>query len=259
MIFGGFIFNFTQEVEMLAVIDQRMPRAAVAALEEFCETVKLPPFSALDRRVASHPDMLIFGLDGKLFVCKDYYDEAKEQIDFIASRSELEIVLTSDTLSDVYPHDVAFNSFVVCDTLFGNEKYISQEIKDEAEATGVKLCSVKQGYAKCSTVVLKNAVISADKGICDAAESLGADALLISAGGVALDGYDCGFIGGASIKLSGDCVAFFGDIKYHPSHEKIREFANAHNVRLIALSDEPLIDFGGGKCYNIYEKHEKET
>ena len=253
MIFGGFIFNFTQEVEMLAVIDHRMPRAAVAALEKICETVKLPPFSALDRRVASHPDMLIFGLDGKLFVCKDYYDEAKEQIDFIASRSELEIVLTSDTLSDVYPHDVAFNSFVVCDTLFGNAKYISQEIKDEAKATGVKLRSVNQGYAKCSTVVLKNAVISADKGICDAAESLGADALLISAGGVALDGYDCGFIGGAS-GVCDNKVFFCGNVTKHSDFNVIYNFCKSHGYDVVSLSDEPLYDVGTILFFNAPDK-----
>ena len=45
---------------MLAVIDPRMPHSATAKLKNICEVVELPPFFALDSRVASHPDMLIY-------------------------------------------------------------------------------------------------------------------------------------------------------------------------------------------------------
>ena len=97
---------------MIAVIDPRMPSSAKARLKEICEVIELPPFSALDARVASHPDMLIFPFEGKLFVCKSYYKEAKEAIDKIIAGSDLKLVLTDDILGSQYPNDVKFNAFV---------------------------------------------------------------------------------------------------------------------------------------------------
>ena len=97
---------------MLAVIDPRMPAEARATLNRLCEVVELPPFSLLDERVASHPDMLMFRLESKLFVCTDYYREASEAIKKIISKSGLELILTDDLLKSRYPYDVKFNETV---------------------------------------------------------------------------------------------------------------------------------------------------
>ena len=160
---------------MLAVIDPRMPTKAKEKLKQICETVELPPFSALDERVASHPDMLIFPIDGKLFTCKGYYAEAKPAIDTIISRTGLDLVLTDDILSNEYPDDIKFNLFSFAYGFIGNLPHISKEINEHLKE--LPRASVKQGYAKCSSVVLGGAVISADQGICDAVISLGGKAL----------------------------------------------------------------------------------
>ena len=194
--------------------------------------------------------MLICQVDERLFLPKDYYEENKTLFD------EVDATWIDISLQPKYPGDVCFNALVMGNTVYGRTDVICDSILKCVP----NHVFVKQGYAACSTLLIgENAAVTADRTIAKALIQNGVDVCLIEQGNIVLDGYNCGFIGGASIKLSGDCVAFFGDIKYHPSHEKIREFANAHNVRLIALSDEPLIDFGGGKCYNIYEKHEKET
>lgn len=228
---------------MTAVIDPRMPRSAKVRLTAFCEVTELPPFSALDSRVASHPDMLMFRLGEKLFVSREYYNEAKDVIDGIVANSGLALKLTNDKTGKSYPADVKFNAFLLRDHMVGNTEHISEEIKKYANTRGITQVNVKQGYTKCSTVVLKNAVISADKGICTAAERLGADALLVSPDGVALEGYGCGFIGGAS----GVCeskVFFCGDILRHPDGERIIEFCASHGYEVVSLSDEPLYDVG---------------
>lgn len=228
---------------MVAIIDNRMPFSAKARLKEIYEVIELPPFSALDARVASHPDMLMFELDGKLFVCEQYYSEAKESIDKIIQATDLELMLTNDLLSAQYPHDVKFNAFVLKGAMIGNTSNISQEIKKHANYLGIVQANVKQGYAKCSTVVLDGAVISADNGICKTARELGADTLLVSSGGVALEGYDCGFIGGAS-GVCGNQVFFCGDITKHKDFESIATFCAAHGYEVTSLSDEPLYDVG---------------
>jgi hypothetical protein len=187
--------------------------------------------------------MLLFPFNGKLFVCKDYYSEAKEVIDFIVSESALTLKLTEDALGAKYPEDIKFNCFCAGNGLIGSVNNISQEIKKEATYAKIALKNVKQGYAKCSTVVLDRAVISADKGICEAARALGADALLISAGGIELDGYDCGFIGGAS-GVSGKQIFFCGDITAHRDFERIEKFCGERGYEIVSLSDDPLYDIG---------------
>lgn len=228
---------------MIAVIDPRMPCSAKAKLKEICEVVELPPFSALDSRVASHPDMLIFELGEKLFVSKDYYKEAKNEIDIITKAASLSLKLTNDTLGKNYPDDIKFNAFRIGNFLVGNSEYISNDLKHYSNHLGIKEATVKQGYAKCSTVVLKDAVISADKGICDGVRAIGFDELQISSDGVLLNGYGCGFIGGAS-GVWEDKLFFCGDITAHKDYESISAFCTAHRYEVISLSSEPLYDVG---------------
>lgn len=228
---------------MLAVIDPRMPTKAKERLKQICETVELPPFSALDERVASHPDMLIFQTDGKLFTCKDYYAEAKSAIDKIISCAGFELVLTDDALSSEYPNDIKFNLLSFSGGFIGNLPYISTEIKEYLKSKDIPYASVKQGYSKCSSVVLDNAVISADKGICEAVLSLGGSALKISSGGVLLQGYGEGFLGGAS-GVYEKTVFFCGDAKKHQDYDKIYDFCSVCGYEIISLSNEPLYDVG---------------
>ena len=228
---------------MIAVIDNRMPERAKSRLWEICEVAELPPFSALDKRVASHPDMLMFKLERKLFVCEAYYREARETIDKIIKSSSLELILTDDKFGNQYPQDIKFNTFLINNTIVGNTKHISSYLKEYADSIGIALKNVNQGYAKCSTVVLEGAIISADKAICKLAEELGADALHVSSEGVSLDGYDCGFLGGAS-GVWKNKVFFCGDISTHTDFESISAFCNAHGHEVISLSNDPLYDVG---------------
>ena len=113
---------------------------------------------------------------------------------------------------------------------------------------------VKQGYTRCSVCKInENAIITADKTIADAASSHGVDVLTISPGHVTLDGYDYGFIGGASFTYR-DKIFFFGRIEDHPDHLKMRDFAEKHSAKLISLSDLPLCDIGGGVIYEETRK-----
>ena len=228
---------------MIAVIDPRMPCSAKAKLSEFCEVIELPPFSALDSRVASHPDMLIFELDGKLFTSKHYYNEAKKSIDKITSATSLTLVLTNDNIGNSYPNDIKFNTFLLNKSLIGNKAHISEEIRNYADTLGISARNVNQGYAKCSTVVLENAIITADKGIFSSAKELGAEALLVSDDGVLLEGYNCGFIGGASGVYENKAF-FCGDILLHRDGKKIITFCENLGYKIICLSNDSLYDVG---------------
>ena len=206
--------------------------------------ISLPPFSRLSPPVASHPDMLMLPLDGMLFVHKGYYEEAKTVVDEIVAASGRSLSLADTEVSPAYPNDVTLNLFRVGKCLIGKLDVLPKEILEYAKRKGYRLINTKQGYAKCSSVVLgENAVITADPSIEEAATMAGAEVLRISEGGVSLPPYPHGFLGGAS-GCTKDTVCFCGDIEKHPDAEKISAFCQKHGCRAVSLSHEPLADMG---------------
>lgn len=105
---------------------------------------------------------------------------------------------------------------------------------------------VNQGYTRCSTILVnENAFITEDEGIYSALKNNKKDCLLISKGYAKLDGYDYGFIGGASVMLENSILFFFGDITHHPEKNKIIEFLKKYNITVQYIKNKPLTDIGG--------------
>ncbi|MBR2503389.1 MAG: hypothetical protein IKB62_04615 [Oscillospiraceae bacterium] len=106
---------------------------------------------------------------------------------------------------------------------------------------------VRQGYTKCSTVVVgDNYFITEDEGIYKAVVDAGKNCLFISKGFVELSEYDYGFIGGASAYIPEEkTLLFFGDITKHPDFEKIICFCEKIGVKAEWIADMPLKDIGG--------------
>ncbi len=225
------------------ITDNRIDKKCEIALKSRgLELVKMPPFSALQEPVSVHPDMLLFIGQGKLVCHKEYFNIAEEQIRKISNISNSEIVISEEEIGREYPRDIVFNAAPVGDMLICKRDAISEKI---ARLYGEeKIINVKQGYAKCSVCVVSDrAIITADRSIARGAEKKGIDTLLVSPGGVRLDGYDCGFIGGAS-GTDEENVYFCGNTDLHPDGDKIKEFCEKHGKNAVSLSDEPLYDYG---------------
>ena len=191
----------------------------------------LAPCDALDGPVSSHADMLVGVLDGRLLVTRSYYDRNRELF------CGADVVITNEEYGKEYPHDVLLNFIDAGDVAVGSKKAVSAAVVKP-------VINVKQGYTRCSTLIFGKNAVSADAGILSALSGLGYDTLEISAGGILLEGYDHGFIGGASFS---DCstVCFFGSLSYHPDGERIRAFIDGHGFETAELSDTPLYDHGG--------------
>lgn len=226
------------------ILDKRIPKKALAALKArgFFPFL-LPPFGRLAAPVASHPDMLMF-FGNRIFCNREYFEEAGNIISAISKTLCLPIELGDEKISSKYPNDIAYNSLSVGSFIFGKLDYLAPNISEYANRAGLTAVDVRQGYAKCSVCrVSESAIITSDKSIEKAALALGLDVLLIKSGHVALDGYDCGFIGGATGD-DGENVYFCGNIDLHPDAEKMKAFCEAHGKTPISLSDEPLYDVG---------------
>ena len=170
-------------------------------------------------------------------------------------------------LSASYPDDCAYNAACTGKYLICRMDSTAPEILEYAEAHGMAVINVRQGYAKCSTVVVdENSIITYDRGIAKACAATGgriiqADAdtverhnekcstagaltvLLVTPGHVLLPGMDTGFIGGASGRV-GDEIVFNGDLSAHPDFVAIREFIENRGLKCKWFPEFPLTDIG---------------
>ena len=145
-----------------------------------------------------------------------------------------------------YPDDVALNCLVVGGYAFGRKDSTVPELLEIFDRSGTRFVSVKPGYSRCSVAVVdEGAVMTADRGMHAALTAAGFDVLLISPGGIILEGYDTGFIGGCCGKLSRDRMLFCGDPLRHPDGERITGFLDRQGVKAERTHDGELVDFGG--------------
>ncbi len=212
----------------------------IARLYEKFEVRLLPPSSLLPPPVSSHPDMLIAAIGGELIVCRYYYEENKGVF------SDVEVALTDGRHGKEYPKDALLNCFELNGKVYGRTASASELILKKA----ADFINVKQGYAHCSTLLFGSHAVTADEGIFKALTGNGIDALMIRPGHIDLPGYDCGFIGGASLAYR-KTVYFFGSLASHPDGETIKEFIASRGYGIEELSTRPLLDLGGAAVYEI--------
>lgn len=145
-----------------------------------------------------------------------------------------------------YPENILLNCLYHNNKLYGKLSATDSSVREYCRENNIETVNVNQGYTRCSTLVVNDkAVITADKSIEKGMKNNGVEVLLISAGNIVLEGFDYGFIGGASFS-DNNTIYFFGDITKHPDYNKIKEFTSKHNSIIeILCKTQPLTDIGG--------------
>ncbi len=213
------------------------------ALGEYADSViSMPAWDNIPGGIGYHPDMLGFAFGEKLWLNEEYYRANRSFFDALGAD-----IRPCPEPYGKYPDDVRFNAFVLNGALVGREASLAASLKSEF----VRIRNVRQGYAKCSSAVFGNNVITADGGIASAVEELGGDVLHIEPGSVKLPGYDYGFIGGALACVSDDTLMAFGNIEFHPRGSKITAFAADKGYKILSFAGEELCDHGGILVLNI--------
>lgn len=223
--------------------------------DTFCKTLGkgltvLPSATckSLDAPVSAHPDMVLFTAEkGEVICAKEVYEEYQK----ILSSFGIKLVQGAATLHRDYPNDVAYNVLSTPCGVFAKFESTDKQIIDLLEKNQIRKTSVRQGYARCSTLSFGKALISADSGIIKAGRAAGLSVLSITPGFVKLPGYDYGFIGGASGVLADDTVAFFGDLSLHPDGKKIRDFITEKGFFIKEVIGQPLTDIGTIFCIEL--------
>lgn len=179
----------------------------------------------VDVAISSHPD---------IFLCKMGGDD-NAPIFFAESQD----------LGNDYPQDIAFNAACTGKYFIHSLANTNERLLLAAKAMDMVLVDVKQGYTKCSVVVVDwNAIITYDEGIAQACEKFhGLEVLKISPGFIRLDGYDTGFIGGTSGRV-GNEIIFNGNLSSHPDFQRIVKFIEDHGLTCKWFDSYPLTDIG---------------
>ena len=152
-------------------------------------------------------------------------------------------------LGAAYPENCRFNAVCLDRSFLHRLSVTSPALLAEVRRMGLTPIHVRQGYTKCNTVVVDGrSVITSDPGILRTLRAYpDIDTLAVRPGFVRLEGFPCGFLGGASGRV-GDTLYFNGDLTAHPDFEAIRAFTEARGVRLRWLPGYPLTDIGSILC-----------
>lgn len=144
-----------------------------------------------------------------------------------------------------YPENAAMCALVLDGFLVHRLDITDPRLLERCRELGLREISVRQGYTKCSCVVVDGrSVITSDRGIFEALSRIPELSVLkISQGHVLLPGFDTGFIGGASGAV-GDEVIFNGDLSAHPDLDSISDFIEMRGKRLKHFPEYPLTDIG---------------
>ncbi len=230
---------FLSEAANPAFIEHMKTRGAV---------ILIPRDNRFDSRIGSHADLVLSITEDTLII-----DECASKRIFSQLESlKVPYVVGNSKLSLTYPGDIAYNAVVTADSLIHKLDYTNPLLLRHCFNKGKKLIPVRQGYTKCSTVVVSNeSIITSDRGIYEAAKDY-MKVLLIQPGHVLLEGYDIGFLGGACGSF-GDVVIFHGDLSQHPDFRRIQDFIEAEQKKLIYFKEFPLTDIGSVLVLNHRE------
>ena len=191
----------------------------------------------VDERLSGHCDLMAAHLGGKTVVTSEFLNDSH-----IFGNLCVEQLTIQNPTDKLYPMDAGLNFCIVGDKLEYNPKTACESAVSLLKCEKIPC---KQGYTKCSICVVdENSIITADSKIAQSAAAHGIDALLVDKRLSALDGFDYGFIGGASFKIGKNKLAFTGNINNVTERERIESFLNKRGIEAVYLTSNGLFDIG---------------
>ncbi|MBV1757530.1 MAG: hypothetical protein KMY55_06760 [Dethiosulfatibacter sp.] len=226
----------------IAIVDYRMDEKIIKQLNHYCSKIIMTrPHPNLMEPVNGHPDMVMMQYDNwTLVVCPEEYEYYLGKF----AGKGIRVIKGTNRLNRVYPLDIPYNAVRVENAIIHHGAYTDGMVVKRATMDKLVRLDVKQGYTKCSVINMQNhGIITADKQIAKIAKDYGIDTLLISAGNVGLNGFDYGFIGGASGYHNGR-LFLTGTLDHHPDCNNIKDFIRSKGLQVVHLSNNPIYDYG---------------
>ena len=229
----------------LVLVGEKYAEKLFEKLSEYdIDILPVPDNPYVDIRLSGHADLSVLHTGGEKLVLAPFLkgsEFSQKLAEYGASAYYADLEQRAE-----YPYDSQMNICLIGNKLICSKFYEKSNLVNFL-TIGRKLnvLSSRQGYVKCSMcVVNENAFITADPSLYRIGSSCGMDVLRIRPGYIKLDGFDYGFIGGASFKLSANQIAFTGHLNEHPDITSILDFLGLHNVDPVFLTEAPAFDIG---------------
>lgn len=207
-----------------------------ALLRQNIEPIWLINNDFVDERLSGHCDLMAAHLGNNVLAVQESIVRDCENI------HNIELIRIPAPIKPEYPHDAALNFCIVGDKLIYNPKTADASVINRLK---LRLLACRQGYTKCSVCVVDEAsIITADNKIAQIAMSAGMSVLYVKEDLAALDGFEHGFLGGASFKISRNGMAFTGVINDADEKRRIESFLNDRGINAVYLTSERLFDIG---------------
>ncbi|MBR5310019.1 MAG: hypothetical protein IKU42_02705 [Oscillospiraceae bacterium] len=204
--------------------------------------VPVEPNENLPRGIASHADLQLLHLGGNSVLTASCSEKSTDMLNILG----FEIQNTEKCLDFGYPDDCLINAEIIGKNIIVNPDTIDEKLMAFAEENNYNIIAVKQGYAKCSVLAVCNdAIITADPGIAKILQSKEIEVLKIKEGGIFLEGYDTGFIGGCGGMVESKILGTSGSLKSLKDYDNIKDFLRNRNIYAENLGGRMLRDIGG--------------
>lgn len=205
-----------------------------------CPIIQIKKTDVVYDAISSHVDIYICKIKNNIIIAK----EQLELIQYDLEQSQIKCRKGTSLLGHKYPKNIRYNAVYMGEYLIHNTKHTDAAVLDEAQKNGLEIIPVKQGYTKCNLVVINDySVITSDEGLKHTLEQKNIDVLLIQKGFVKLEGFEYGFLGGASGKI-GNTIVFNGNLEEHPDYMRIKQFIESKGLKLKYFIQYPLEDIG---------------
>ena len=218
------------------LVNKLIRKTIINSLEEYGKVYYADKIREISDSVAFHPDMQMHFVSENTAFCEPTLYEYYKAVlpDYI------KLMSGKTALKAVYPLNCAYNIAKIGNYVICNTKYADKTILKYYEENNFNIVHINQGYAKCNiSVIGKNKIITEDRGIYKAIKDIPyIKTILINHASVLLDGYDYGFIGGAT-----GCV----DNKLllcGKANEELKNELTNNKIDYQELDNEKLEDFG---------------
>lgn len=198
--------------------------------------------SNLPEGISSHADLQILHLGGNSILTSSCSNDCIDKLKEIGFNE----IKCDRSLGESYPNDCLINVAILENKIIANTKIIDKKLTDYVNSKNMEIIGVNQGYAKCSSlIVAKDAIITADRGIAEAAQGHGIEVLIINDENIYLKYYDKGFIGGCGGMIEKKLLGTSGDFKTLKDFDNIRDFLRNRNIYIENLGEHDVWDIGG--------------
>ncbi len=222
---------------MIAIVNKILPDKAKKKLSNYAEVVPFATKGITYPPLSGHIDIFACKVPKTLVVSPNIPETYIELLSLNDIPYELGKTDVSQTLNSVCAYNVSANENIAIHQFDRTDPVLKSKLN-----TCVQIFC-KQGFARCSSILLNDRVITSDAGMAKILQSKQIPCLYITQDAIRLPGYKCGCFGGVCGIIE-NTIFLVGSLVYHSQGKMIQDYIYDAGFKLIELYDGPFIDVG---------------